>query len=324
MSQQLVVDKSLKLKGAANYSNNILGNFSEKKLVLYDDFVGIALDTGRWVSANDNGGTEAITVATNGTVTLTTGATDNDRSLLASPLNFLCAKNPIIECRLKVSAATTVGINFGFNDATTEGDDVLAMELTAGAATLVNGKTSNGAMFVYDTDGSVDYWYAAGTKADTEGTPIVVPSKAIIENGTAYVSGQPKTLTTGSNTVTVRTTGTVFVTLPAGCAGTATDGTGTFTESVATLVPGVNTLTCTAIGTVTIVVGPAPSTTFEVLRVGLDTVGNATFWRNGLVAGFLPACITAATPLCLFLGVIARTTSARVLTVDYIKAWQDR
>lgn len=293
------------------------GNWNTDKMCLYDDFTAVALDAERWVFAGNNGGTEAITAGANGTVTLTTGATDDDRSLLASPLIFLCANNPIIEARFKVSASTTIGINFGFNDATTEGNDALAAEMTAAA--LTNAKSSDCAMFVFDTDATIDHLYVGATKNDTEGTPVLAKCVAVVEKGTAYLGGT-QYLNAGSNTVTTGV-GTTTVWLPAGATGTATDGTGTFTGSPQALTAGVNTLTCTAAGTVTIVHGYTPGTAYHTYRVELDASGNATFYFDGKAVGRLAACITAATPLCAFLGVIARTTAARVMTVDYIKAW---
>jgi hypothetical protein len=317
MSQQIRVEKSLQFKDFAT----IGGNPSFTKNVIYDDFLGAALDAGRWVFAGDNGGTEAITVAQGGTVTLTTGATDNDRSLLASPLNFLCSKNPVIEARIKVSAATTVGLNFGFNDATTEGNDALAAEITGVA--LTNAKSTDFVGFVYDTDGTNDFWHVAATKADTEGTPVLAKAVGQVMNGTTRVDPAPLKINAGSNSVTVGV-GTFLIELPGGAYGTATQGTATVTGSPVSLTPGINTITTTDGGTVTIVHGLVPSTTFHTLRVELDTSGNATFYHDGVAVGRLAACVTTTAPLCAFLGVIARTTSARVLTVDYIKAWQDR
>lgn len=321
MPRNVYVGNKLKFKDGANTALNIQGNWNTDKMVLYDDFTAVALDSERWVFAGNNGGTEAITAGANGTATLTTGATDNDRSLLASPLMFLCANNPIIEARFSVSAGTTIGVNFGFNDATTEGDNALAMGITSGAATLVNGKTSDGAMFVYDTDGSIDHLYVAGTKADAEGTPVLAKCVAVVEDVSTNVPKQY--LNAGSNTITIDKTGSFTIWLPSGAAGTLTDGTGTFTGSVISLTEGLNTIACTAIGTATVVHGFALGTTAHIYRVALDSLGNATFSIDGVAVGGLAACLTTTAPLCAFLGVIARTTSARVLTVDYIKAWTD-
>jgi len=321
MSQQLLIDKALKIKSR---TDNIEGNYSPEKMVLYDDFTGIALDAERWVFAGNNGGTEAITAGTNGTVTLTTSTSDNDRSIIASPLNFLCAKNPVIEACFKVSAATTVGINFGFSDATTEGDNVLAMELAAGA--LVNAKATDCVGFVFDTDDTYDHWYYGATKADTEGTPALAKATAWITSATNNATNPfSYPVSPGSNTITTTAAGSIYIDLPVGCTGTFTDGTGTFTGSVISLTAGRNTVVCTVAGTGTLVWGYTPSTTNMIYRVALDTLGNANFYINGNFVGRLATCVTTTAPLCVFLGVISRAGSAaRVLTVDYVKAWQDR
>jgi hypothetical protein len=322
--EQLLVEQALVFENEANIVDNIYGNWCRKKLVIYDDFVNKTLDTERWTTGVGAayGGTEAITAAQGGTATLTTGASATDRSILASPLIFLAAKNPVIEARIKVSGIATIGVNFGFNDTATEGDNVLAMEITAAA--FVNALSSDAVMFVYDTGATNDFWHIGAVKNDVEGTPALIGAPAYVTSYTAELANSPLKLSPGSTTVTIQKTGTFYVTLPDGAKGTATNGTGTFTGSAITLAAGRTAIVCTVVGTITILYGNAPSTTFETLRVALDSSANAYFWRNGVPVGGLKACTTAATPLCLFLGVINRTTSARVLTIDYIKAWQDR
>jgi hypothetical protein len=321
--EQLNVGKSLTFVPGSPLPN-IEGNWSTKKMVMYDDFTGLALDTGKWVYAGDNGGTEAITEAQGGTVTLTTGATDDDRSLFATPLIFLAAQKPIIEARFKVSASTTVGLNFGFFNETTVGDNELWMEINAGAATLANAKSDDCVGFVYDTDGTPDVWRYAANKAGTEGTPVNVPCYGVVTSGTAQLANSPLKVVSGVTTLTIQKTGTFYVTLPDGCTGTLANATGTFTGSTITFATGTTAVVCTVVGTATLTVGAIPTTSWETLRIALDASANAAFWRNGVYLGGLRACTTAATPLCAGFGIIARTTSARVLTVDYFKAWQDR
>ncbi len=244
MSQQVRVERELVFAGASDYLANIKGNPSFDKVVLYDDFLGDVL-ADEWAPSGDNGGTEAITAGSGGTVTLTTGAVDDDRSILASGLNWYCAQNPVVEIRAKINNIASAGIVLGFNDAITEADNALPFEITAAAATLVNGKCTDGVAFIFDTDGSVDKWYMAATKADAEGTPVI----------TAY----------------------------------------------------------------------APvAATYETFRIALNTAGSATFYRNGALVGFQKTCITTTAPLCIFMGLISRSAGARILTVDYVKAWQDR
>lgn len=240
----LRIGRKLEFSREANRQENIYGNPSYEKCVLYDDFLGGAVK-GDWVEGEANGGTIAQAALQGGALTMTTGATIDDNAELAHGIQWSGTKSAVFEARVKVDVITTVAMVVGFNDSAAEGNDVLPFEITAGAATLVNGKTTNGVAFIFDTDGSVDYWYMAATKADAEGTPVV----------TAY----------------------------------------------------------------------APvADTYEIFRIELDTSGNATFYRNGIAIGYQAACITAATLLTPYIGVMARTTSARVLTVDYVKCWQDR
>ena len=329
--EQVKVGKSLVFTTPSTH--NVVGNWSSKKMRIYDDFNALTLDAERWVFAWNNGGTEAITSAQNGTVTLTTGATDDDRSILTTPLIFLAAKNPIIEARFKISSGANVAFNFGFSNATTEGDNVLAAAITAGAATLVNGMAADYAGFVYDTDGSVDVPYIAANKAGTEGTPIRATANAFVYGlnttnkfGTLANAASPVAplvVASGSTTLTIQRIGSFRIVLPSGATGTLTNGTGTITGSVVSLVAGTNTVVCTAVGTATLVWGFIP-TEFVTARITLNSSADAGFWINGQSVGVLPACTTAATPLCAFFGIITRTTAAKVMTIDYFKAWQDR
>lgn len=167
------IGRKIKFVGDANKKANVGGNFSLSKVTLYDDFLGDVL-ADEWTPSGNNGGTEAITAGSGGTVTLTTGGTDDDRSILSGGLNWYCAKNPVMEVRCKVDRITGVGINIGFNDAVTEGDNVLAASLDAGVATQTAGMSDDNALFLFDTDGSPDYWYYAAGKATAKGVPVVI------------------------------------------------------------------------------------------------------------------------------------------------------
>jgi len=65
------------------------------------------------------------------------------------------------------------------------------------------------------------------------------------------------------------------------------------------------------------------ASTFQNLRVALNSDGDATFYFNGEAVGFLETCITAATLLTPYCAIISRTTGARVLSIDRITCWQD-
>lgn len=65
--------------------------------------------------------------------------------------------------------------------------------------------------------------------------------------------------------------------------------------------------------------------TYEVLRVELDTSGNAVFYRNGVKVANIASAVTTTTDMTPYIAVISRAgTAARNMDVDYIKAWQNR
>ncbi len=65
------------------------------------------------------------------------------------------------------------------------------------------------------------------------------------------------------------------------------------------------------------------ASTFANIRVVINTDGDATFYYNGVSVGFLPTAITASTLLTPYVAYIARTGSAKTLTIDRITCWQD-
>ncbi len=197
MIQQMRVERKLEFVGVAKQKANIFGNPCFDKVVFYDDFLGDALDA-RWAPSGDNGGTEAITVGTGGTVTLTTGGTDHDRSILAHELNWYANKACVIEARIKVNAITAVAINMGFSDAKTEANDLIPFMISV---TTVTDTASNAVCFVFDTDADSDVWYMCNTIANTQtGTSTAIAPVAdtyetfrveldILGNATFYRNG---------------------------------------------------------------------------------------------------------------------------------------
>lgn len=72
--------------------------------------------------------------------------------------------------------------------------------------------------------------------------------------------------------------------------------------------------------------GVDPATgVFVVLKVQLDAAGNASYYVNGALLGTQPLAIEPATLLTPWLAVRNKAVAvARILTVDYIKMWQNR
>lgn len=143
---------------------NLKGVPFPEKTILFDHFLGDVL-ADQWAPSGDNGGTEAITVASGGTVTLTTSTADDDRSILASELNWKSSKNCGMFAKVKVDAITTVGMFIGFNDAKTEANDLLPF----GYATATLTDTATDAVgWLFDTDATNDYWCMVNTKNGTD------------------------------------------------------------------------------------------------------------------------------------------------------------
>ena len=170
MSQQVRVERDLVFAGRADSTANIKGNPMPEKVILHDHFIADPSEQD-WVEEESNGGTIAQSAANGGEVTLTLSGTNDDVAEFSHAAQWSAAKNCVMEARVKVDDITNVGINIGWVDADMSTNDQICFEITGGAATLVNGRVSDGAAFVFDTDGNSDVWYVAATKADAEGTP---------------------------------------------------------------------------------------------------------------------------------------------------------
>ncbi len=168
------IGRKLKFVDVANTKENIEGNPSNKKLVVVDDFTGADI-TSYWTQVEDNGGTVAIGAtaavagagsAVGGSFTITTGATDDDRGMLYGSLNFIAAKNPIMEARVKVDRITLISFGVGWSDAVTEGNDVQPFSVSVATVTDT---ADNGAAIVFDTDATDDYFWVVNSNATTGG-----------------------------------------------------------------------------------------------------------------------------------------------------------
>ena len=73
---------------------------------------------------------------------------------------------------------------------------------------------------------------------------------------------------------------------------------------------------------VTTGVVPVISTLYR-LRVAISGT-TAYFWVNDVFITSIASSITAATPVCVYLGTINREVAANTLDVDYIRAWGGR
>ncbi len=168
MSQQVRVEQDIVFAGRAAYTANIKGNPMPEKVILHDHFIAAPSEQD-WVEEGTNGGTIAQAAANGGTVTLTLGGANDDVAEFSHAAQWSAAKNAVVEARVKIDDITNVGVNIGWIDADMSTNDQIGFEITGTA--LVNARATDGAVFVFDTDGSNDVWYVAATKANTEGTP---------------------------------------------------------------------------------------------------------------------------------------------------------
>ena len=60
-----------------------------------------------------------------------------------------------------------------------------------------------------------------------------------------------------------------------------------------------------------------------VLRVAIDTDGNARYYWNGVQVGYKATAVTTTTPLIPFFGIRNNTASAHVATLRRVDVWQD-
>jgi len=64
--------------------------------------------------------------------------------------------------------------------------------------------------------------------------------------------------------------------------------------------------------------------TFYVLKVQLDAAGNAYYYVNGVLLATHLLAITPADPLTPWITIRNKAANIRLLTVDYVKVWQNR
>lgn len=126
---------------------------------------------------------------------------------------------------------------------------------------------------------------------------------AVLTDITGTALGSPVTLTEGTNTVNILTTGTFNIELEQGTVGNVTGGTATVQDDPVDLVAGSNTLTVTATGTILIyVVLQTTQTTITDATLGtafdLTTLGEhfsmSRLWISGVVWFILTILICAA------------------------------
>jgi hypothetical protein len=64
--------------------------------------------------------------------------------------------------------------------------------------------------------------------------------------------------------------------------------------------------------------------TYEVLKVAFNAAGDAGFYRNGVCVYSIPLAVAPTVALRPYFALKGCATTARLLTVDYVKVWQNR
>lgn len=70
--------------------------------------------------------------------------------------------------------------------------------------------------------------------------------------------------------------------------------------------------------------GIAPvNNTYRTLRISLDSSANARYYFDGVQVGYRAAACATATPLVPYLAIRNLSASIHILTVRYVRVWQD-
>jgi hypothetical protein len=185
LSQEVKVERDLVFQGNASHTSNVKGNFSfENKVVHYDDFFGLAIDTTNdYTFAGVNSGTATVTVPH--CLTLTTGNADNDDCDLAMGVEWYGQYNAVMEARFRIDDVDTSAINVGFTEATGTAADTIAVTVSG---TTVTTTAVEYAGFVWDADatGVAAYVLALSCKNNADGATIASDTAA--EDGKWFTS----------------------------------------------------------------------------------------------------------------------------------------
>ncbi len=155
----------------------------------YDDFLGDTLSTDMWTTSADTGCTAAaINVAVGGEAKMLTDTTDDDRVDMGGAKIWKPSVGAVYaETRLKATTITTIGLNFGMIDASTEASQVLAFAISTATWTTT---PADGVAWAFDTDATTDVWYGIGVATNTDTTAVVgaAPVAATYEKLGIYIS----------------------------------------------------------------------------------------------------------------------------------------
>jgi hypothetical protein len=136
-------------------------------VTVFDDFTELAgaPNLQYWIlNSTGDANDPAVVVTQNGDCRITTSATDNQGSQLVGAKSVKANYGGVfMEARLKIATAiTTAAVYVGFSDSSSLEEPMLY------ATTTLTTTLSDGAGFIYDTDGTVDQWIAASVDTNVD------------------------------------------------------------------------------------------------------------------------------------------------------------
>ena len=174
MSQQVKIERDLVFDSVASHTDNVEGNVSFNKVVIYEDFVGKDIDeTYDWTFTDGSASSDAaLTISVPHCLTITSGGTDNDESFFTTGLCWYGRYNVCMEARARNDDVSSLAHFIGFSDAVSE-TNKLPIAITDSDLALDTEATS-AVGFVLDVDASaaLAYIYGVSVNGDTDGTVI--------------------------------------------------------------------------------------------------------------------------------------------------------
>ena len=185
MSQQVKVYRNLQFRGVANTTDNIEGNPSYNKVIFYDDFLDITIDSAKW-TATIPATADAIEIVAgaNGHVELLMGNADNDTVALASQSTYYGNQNAVCEARIRIQDVDKSALFFGFGDAIAVSNGEMAIDYEGGATLASNFADAVG--FLVDADKDTSSILVVGVKNNTD--------TAVTDSGTDWGDNEWKVL----------------------------------------------------------------------------------------------------------------------------------
>lgn len=173
MSQQVIVDRDLLFRGAAEYQPNVKGRMMTELKI--NDYT-FDRDASEYDFDEEEGNGATIShSAVDGGATIITGddAATDDCAELSHTAQYSAASNCGMEVKAKISQLENIAIAIGFVDQKEADDDHIAGELTSGAVLRDPTNTEDAALFIFDTDAASNFWYGACINNNGIGTPVV-------------------------------------------------------------------------------------------------------------------------------------------------------